>query len=201
MAVTKEIVLQAIDKLNANNVEITTLNVHKITGGSLTTVSKYLKEIEHEQAQREITPNFLRKQIITLADELYSTISKSFNSEKQALEQAQEQFKQEQERQKEKLNVLETENSNLKKISQDLSIKLETTKSLMSEQRNDFLIELAKKDTDINTLKQDLEQLKKLLEQERKDFKDVLEQKNTEIKNLKSENDNLNFEIEKFLKA
>lgn len=186
MAVTKEIVLQAIDKLSEQKIAISTLNVHKITGGSLTTVSKYLKEIEHEQAQREITPNFLRKQIITLADELYSTISKSFNSEKQALEQAQEQFKQEQNQAKEKLKALETENAELKKTSQELTTKLETTKSLMSDQRNDFMIELAKKDADINTLKQDLEQLKKLLEQERKDFQEILDQKNAEIEKLKA---------------
>ena len=186
MRVTKDTILSAIDKLNADNIEITTLNVHKITGGSLTTVSKYLKEIEHEQAQREMTPNFLRKQVIVLADELYSTINNTFKNAQNELEQAQEKFKQDQNQAKEKLNALETENSDLKKISQELTTKLETTKSLMSDQRNDFMLELAKKDTDINTLKQDLEQLKKLLEQERKDFKQILNQKNAEIEKLKA---------------
>lgn len=186
MRVTKDTILQAIDKLNADNVEITTLNVHKITGGSLTTVSKYLKEIQEERSKREITPDFLRSRINKLADEMYSTINSTFNARKRDLEQAQEQFKQEQAKAKENLNALETENSNLKKISQDLSIKLETTKSLMSEQRNDFMLELAKKDTDINTLKQELEQLKKLLEQERKDFKEILDKKNAEIEKLKA---------------
>lgn len=182
--VNKDIVLDTINELIAQGVEITTLNVHKITGGSLTTVSKYIKEIRAEQARKNITPDFLRKKINHIADEIYNTLNDSFNSKRQELEQAQEQFTKEKAKIQAELETLNQDNAELKKQLNELKVKLQTTQTIMQEQRLDFVAELSKKDTDLKMLNDEVVRLKDLIEKERADFKQVLANKMQEIAQL-----------------
>lgn len=182
--VNKQVIKNAIEELKINNIEITTLNVHKLTGGSLTTVSKYIKEIKDDESNKTITPEFLRKKINAIADEMYNTINTSFSIKLNDLHQAQEQFEQEKIKINKEIESLTQDNLALKKQLEDLKVKQQTTQSLMQEQRLDFVAELSKKDTDIRALTNELDNLKSLIEIERADFKNILDSKNEEIQKL-----------------